>query len=231
MHIIFSPRWFYGGDIIIDAVSMFVLLLIAFFTIRAYLISKNKKYLYLGLSFLIISTAFLFEILMNFTIYYKIIETRRIGIAEITIERWVSSDNLVYIGTLLSRLLVLIGAYLLYLIYTDQDKLTTILTSFLLAVTVFCSRGSHIIFFSTSFMLFLLISIKLSKIYRKSKHSKTKLLISSFIIIALSQLMFLFLEIDSLSYVIAEGIQLFGYVLMLITFIMVLRHGKEKIQD
>jgi hypothetical protein len=231
MHIIFSPRWFYGGDIIIDAVSMLVLLLIAFFTIRAYFISKNKKYLYLGLSFLIISCAFLFEIMMNFTVYYKIIETRRIGMAEITIERWVSSDNLFYFGTLISRLLVLIGGYLLYLIYTNQDSLSIVLTSFLLAVTVFCSRGSPIIFFSTSFLMFLLISIKLWQVYKKSKHHKTKLLISSFVIITLSQLLFLFLEVDSLSYVIAEGIQLIGYITLLITFIMVLRHGKEKIQD
>jgi hypothetical protein len=231
MHIIFSPRWFYGGDIIIDAVSMLVLILIAFFTIRSYFISKNRKYLFLTLSFLIISLAFLFKIMMNFTVYYEIIETKTIGFADLTYERWISSDNLFYLGMLFSRLLILLGAYLLYSIYTNQDKLSTILTSFLMAVAIFCSRASSFIFYSTSFLLFLLISIKLGEIYRKSKYNKTKLLISSFIIITLSQLMFLFLEINSLYYVIAEGIQLLGYIMLLITFIMVRKHGKEKIQD
>ena len=78
--LIYSPQWFYGKDVIIDIVSICVLLLIAFFSINYYRIKKNRNYLYFALSFIILASSFLIKILMNINIYYKIIETKQLGI-------------------------------------------------------------------------------------------------------------------------------------------------------
>jgi len=62
----------------------------------------------------------------------------------------------------------------------------------------------------------------------RTKHYTAKLLALSFGVIAGSQLIFVFVRINPLLYVIAESIQLIGYIMLLITFVMVLRYGKKK---
>ena len=85
IQLIYSPVWFRGADILIDAFSMIVILLIAFFSIKCYRISrKNRNYVYLAASFIMIAASFLFKILTNFTFYSKILETKTVGIIAYT---------------------------------------------------------------------------------------------------------------------------------------------------
>src|SRR3989338_1029488 len=95
IELVYSPNWFHGKDIIIDTVSIVVLSLIAFFSIRCYRIDKeNKNYLYLAISFIVIAFSFLFSIITNFTIYYKSIETANLGFLTLTYQAMRSTDIL-----------------------------------------------------------------------------------------------------------------------------------------
>jgi TRAP-type C4-dicarboxylate transport system permease small subunit len=82
---LFGPAWFNGTDILIDLLSVIVLFLIGLFSFRFYKINPTKKnYKQLGISFFIISLSFAFKILTNFTIYYNVIETHRVGLMALT---------------------------------------------------------------------------------------------------------------------------------------------------
>ncbi|NTV23520.1 MAG: hypothetical protein HGA85_04055, partial [Nanoarchaeota archaeon] len=59
IQLVYSPAWFYGKDIIIDIISIVVLLLVSLAGFRYYLMSRNKKMLYLVLSFSLLALAFL----------------------------------------------------------------------------------------------------------------------------------------------------------------------------
>src|SRR3990170_997375 len=105
IQVVYTPQWFYSKDLLIDAVSALVLLLIASFAVRYYKLNKkNKNYLYLAGSFFLIALSFLFKILTNFTIYYKVFETMHFGDFILTYPTIQVSNILFLAGFLLYRL-------------------------------------------------------------------------------------------------------------------------------
>ncbi len=229
IQLVYNPHWFYGKDIIIDIVSIFVLFLIAFFSIKFYKLNKrNKNYLFLALSFIFIGCSFIFKIITNFTIYYHVLETRRIGFMTFTYNAVNSSHILFFVGFLMYRLLMLFGLYMLYSIYLKQQKSNIFLISYLIIISTYFSSSTYYLFHITSLFFLVIITYRYLKNYKKNRDSTTKLLAYSFGMITLSQVVFVFVAINTFLYVIAELIQLASYISLLITFIMVLRHGKKK---
>ena len=231
IRVIYSPQWFYGKDIVIDLVSVFVLLLIAFFSFKYYKIRKNKNYVYFGLSFILLSVSFLFKILTNFTIYFHVLETKNIGFLSLTYQTIKTSDVLFIVGFLIYRLLTLFGLYMLYSVYYDQPKTNIFLIAYLILVSTYFTQSAYYIFHLTSLILLVLLTIQYSKTYIKNKNNATRMLASSFGIITASQILSIFVSISTKFYVFAEIIQLIGYVILLFSFLTVLRHGKKKNKD
>jgi len=229
IELVYSPNWFYGKDIEIDIVSIFVLFLIAIFSIKYFRMDKkNKNYLYLAFSFLLIGLSFLFKITTNFTIYYNVLQTTRVGFITYTYNAVKSSDIIFIIGFLLYRIFTLLGLYILYLIYSKKDKGNIIIIVFLLLVSTYFSRSAYYIFHVTSLLFLIFITLQYYRNYHKTKQSANKWLLLSFLLITVSHAFFCFIRMHSLLYVIAEFIQLAGYAALLITFIKVLKDGKKK---
>lgn len=233
IQLVYSPQWFYGKDIIIDIISIIVLFLIGFFSIRSYKIKKNRNYLFLATSFFMISISFIFKIMTNFTIYYKVLETHTLPFGTLTYQALKSTDVLFLIGYLAYRLLTLVGLYILYLIYEKRpySKANVLLVIYLLIVSTYFSRAAYYIFHLTAFLLLLLITYQYFMHYKEHKQTATKTLAISFAIITAGNLFSCFIEMEPAIYAIAEIIQLIGYILLLITFIIVLKHGKKKKQN
>jgi hypothetical protein len=230
LELVYSPKWFYGRDIFIDIISTLVLILIIFFTTKAYFLTKKKNYFFFSASFFLIFLSLLGKILMNFTIYNEIVDTRHYGFATLTYEKIISSDNLYFAGFLCYRVFTLFGLYLLYSIYHKQSLGNTIFVFLLIILSMYYSHSSSFIFYFLTFILLVLISIQYFKKYKENRHSNTKLLIYSFSIIAISQLISIFIKTNLLFYVIAEVIQLIGYIILLFTFFRVLKYGKKEIK-
>jgi hypothetical protein len=64
-----------------------------------------------------------------------------------------------------------------------------------------------------------------------TKDLPARWLFVSFATIALSQLFFMFIRMEEELYVVAEGVQLLGYIILLVGFLMVLYYGKKKVQS
>ena len=226
---IYSPDWFMGKDLLIDLCSMIVLFLIGFFSLRYYKLKPAKKtYLQLGISFFLISLSFLFKILTNFTLYFSVLQTQNIGGLLFTYHFIQPSDILFTIGSLIYRILTLIGLYLLYTIYDPQSRSSKWLAIFLIIAAMYFSQESYYIYHIITLIVLVLITLRYYKNYRENQNYSTKLLAISFTIIILSHLVFCFVMLNPLLYVTAELIQLIGYSVLLITFIRVLRDGKKK---
>ena len=223
-------QWFYGEDLIIDLVSAFVLLLIALFSLRYYKVErKNKNYIYLAISFLLIAVSFFFKILANFTVYYKFFEVRNIGLLTLTFLHVKTSDILFIFGYLIYRLLHLLGLYILCLIYQkNQSKYNIFLMVFFIMISTYSSESAYYIFHLTALVLLSLITIQYYENYKKNKLFNSKMLTNSFAIIGLSQILFIFVQLNKEFYVAAEIIQLVGYLILLTTFVKVLWNAKKK---
>ncbi len=225
----YTPQWFYDKDIVIDLVGFLVVLLIAFFSFRYYRINRrNSSYLYLSVSFAFLALSFLAKILTNFTIYHNIIQTAQIGGIVLTYTQVQSSNVLFVLGFFLYRLLTLLGIYLLYIIYQRRQPVAVVLlVMYLLLISTIFSRSAYYVFHITAFVLLGMVVFELFARYRSTRNALTRWLASSFVVIALSQLLFIFMDVDDSFYVLAEVVQLIGYAALLVTFLRVLRLGKK----
>ena len=94
-------------------------------------------------------------------------------------------------------------------------------------ITYFTLSEYHVFHLTTLILLLFLIK-KYYDNYLKTKDKPAGLIFWSFLTIALSQLIFIFIGINNTFYVVAESVQLFGYLLLVISFIMVRKYGKKK---
>ena len=231
IHIVYTPKWFYGEDIAIDLLSSLVLAVIAFFAIRYYNIDRKKNYLYLALSFLAIAFSFLFKIATNFTVYYMVHETRELGQYTLVSSTVRTTNAMFFFSFLLYRLLTLLGLYALYSVYEkNQSTSTKIMTVFFILVSTYFSESSYYIFHLTAFMLLAIITVHYFLHYRKNRQQTSKFLAISFALICISQIFSIFFEWNRVLYVVAEMIQLVGYLVLMFTFVKVLRNAKKKEQ-
>jgi Na+/proline symporter len=92
---------------------------------------------------------------------------------------------------------------------------------------MYFSEDSYYIFHITTLLFLIFITARYYKNYRENKNPSAKLLATSFSIITISQLVFCFIRLNPLLYVTAELVQLIGYIILLITFIKVLKDGKK----
>ncbi len=229
MQLVFTPRWFFVEDIAIDAVSALVSFLIVFFCVKYYKINKNKSYLWFATSFFIIALSFLFKITTNFSLYSTIWATRQIGNVTLSYYGLQASNTIFNYGFLFYRIFTLIGLFILYELYQkEHSKPDIFLIISLILIATYFGISAYYIFHLISLILLILISFRYCKKCYSNKNKTTKLLASSFIVITISQFFFIFTAVNPLFYVAAEIIQFIGYVILLITFILVLKYGKKK---
>lgn len=226
--LVYSPQWFYGKDILIDIVSIFVLLLIAFFSIRYYNIKKNRNYLYLTLSFIILAASFLAKILINFNVYYKLIETKELGVISAVYQSMKATHSIFITSFVVYWLSTIFGYYILYSIYQNQSLSNFLFGTYLISVSTYIAYPDYRTFHLTLLVILSLITALHLKRYLKNRHVATKLLALSFGVMALSQLFFISIDWNINFYVIGELIQLIGYTSLLFTFIMVLKYGRQE---
>ena len=228
VQLVFSPKWFWGKDIFIDSIAAFVLILIAVFVTRYYGIKKSRNHLYFAISFYLIALSFLSKILINFTIYYRVLHTQIVGSIQYTQVILKSSEILAISGLVFYRLLTLAGLFMLYSIYEKQSKANIALMAFFIVTSAFFSKEDYYIFYILSFILLGIISNRYYQNYRKNRKKETGMLAASFAVITMSQIFFMFVNFTRHLYVAGEAMQLIGYTILLVTFVTVLKHGREK---
>ena len=142
-----------------------------------------------------------------------------------------SSEILAVSGLFFYRLFTLLGLFVLYSIYEKQSKANIALMTYFIAISVFFSKEEYYIFYLTSLIFLGIISNRYYQNYKDNKENTSGMLATSFLIITLSQIFFIFANSAKHFYVVGEVIQLIGYIALLITFIRVLKHGREKDKD
>ncbi len=225
----FSPDWFYGIDSIFEIVSIIVALLIAFSSYKIYKFTKEAKYKYFSLSFVLIAIAYVFKILTNFTLFRQSIIEKTIGDLTYTFLAIQKSDIFLILGYLLFRFLMLIGLIGIYLILDKQSKQTEVnkriivLLTFFAFITAMISHYYFIIFHITAALLLGFITYLFYNNCKKKCTQTSRLVSTAFLIIFISQLLFILVQFNTEFYVVAEVFQLLGFIILLITYFLVLR--------
>ena len=226
--IVLTPDWFCGKDIFIEIFSFIVLALFFIFAFKNYKLNKNKKLLYLGVGFSLIALAQLASIITKLVLYYDFGPSQAIGQAIISSQILNSVDIFYYIGFFFHRFLTLLGFYVIYRL--PQKRLfwgDYTLVIFFILLSSLLSREFFYLFHLTALYLLILIISTYYTIYKNNKFVNTKILITAFSILALSQILYLFSEMN-LCYVIATSLELVSYLILLLLVMKIFKYGKKK---
>lgn len=224
-----TPDWFLGKDLIVDIFSFLVLAIFTFFAYRAYKMSKNKGTFTLGRGFIFIALAELADIITKLVLYYHVGPSHAIGEALITSNIVSSVDIFYYAGFFFYRFFMLLGLYFIYRLPKNKKRTLEdyLLVFYYVFISAFLGQEFFYIFHLTALVLLVLVISSYVRVYKENKFLNTKILIVGFVVLALSQLLFLFSEIQ-VFYAIADVVELISYIIFLGLIIRIWKHGKEK---
>lgn len=233
MKIVLTPDWFLGKDVIIDVFSFIVLFLFFILSFKNYKLDKNKKALFLGIGFGLISLAQLATIMTKLVLYFDTTFTRQIGQAIITYTVIKTVDIFYYLGFFFYRLLSLLGLYIIYKLPLEREhKKDFILSLFFIVVISIFSKDLDYLFRLTALILLVFITRNYYIVYLQNKSKKTMLLVLAFGILAVSQIMFALASPGSFVAVVANIWELISYIILLTLIIRIIHHhGKKKKQN
>ncbi len=215
----FSPKWFNGVDCIFEGIGLVVTLLIAFYGLKLFKFSKDERYKYFSWSFLSMSVALLFKILTNFTFYQQVLERHTHGLYIITFNVVHSVTPFYVAGVTAYHILMLAGLAGLYHVMDKRSDLKqTLITLFMVIVIALFSAQSYFVFHLTSSVFIAAIAYNLYRNYTQNRSGKALFTIAAFSVLLLSQIAFIFVVLNSYTYVVAEVIQLAGFVLLLYNY-------------
>ncbi len=230
MKIVFTPDWFLGQDVLIGIFSFMILFLFFIFSIKNYKLSNNKKILYLGIGFLLVAVGELSTILTKAVLYYDTGITQNIGRIIITHKIVESVDIFYYLGFSLTKLLTLLGFYVIYKLPIKKLSSDFLLILYFIIMCALLSYSFNYVYHLTALVLLILIIHNYYKVYKKNRLLNTQIFIITLFLLAISQIIFILSKVGYL-YATAQIIQLISYITLLIVIIKISKNGKEKKQN
>jgi len=228
IHYVFSPKWFYGIDIIFELFSLIIAFLIARYGYKLYRISGKKKHKYFSVFFSLIGTAFIFKIITNFDIYYMNKASIKIANTMFYFETSHISEILFTTGFSVFKFLMMLSFFgLLYITWRKKSEIFWLGVYFISVITVFSYHAYYVFHITMVVMLLFLFNYY----YRNYKHRSPAnrepfLTAASFFMLMLSQAAFTAIAMDITMYVVGDILQTMGYSLLLYDYILVTRNEK-----
>lgn len=228
---VFSPRWFYGFDSIIELIAIIVSVLLVYYSYKCFKLTKENKYLYFSTAFLSLTAAFIAKIIGTLAIYKPQITRTALGS---TIHQTFTSLTPAYINALafiVYTFFTLLGFMILFLIISrlrwKNQRVIALLIYFVFLAT-WLGAIHYQLFYTTSFFLLLLITYSYYKNYIEVRSEKARFVLIAFGMLLISQAFFVFVIYSRIIYVLAELIQLLGFVYLLIPFILIFKKKPKK---
>lgn len=228
---VFSPKWFYGFDSIIELIAIIVCVLLVYYSYKCFKLTRENKYIYFSIAFLSLTFAFISKITGTLAIYKPAITRSALGSSIHQAFRSLTPSSINAIAFIVYMFFILLGFMILFLIISKltwkNQKVILLLTYFVLIAT-WISVVHYQLFYVTSFVILLLVTHSYYQNYKKIKSTNAMLVLISFGILLTSQAFFVFVIYSKTIYVLAELIQLLGFICLLMPFILIFKKKPGK---
>lgn len=218
---------FYGIDSLIELLIVIVSFVISYYSYHVYKLIKEKNYKFFSFAFFAIGFSFIFKIASNFTIMNRVIVER----ANFIFVIWSQLQYMQMINFLsftFYKIFHVMGFLILFLIVTrTKKKGEIILFLYLSILAVLLSIYFNFIFHITLMFLLIFLTYHFYENYTRHKNQNTELVFIAFLIILVSHSFFVFSDMNSLFYLIGEGLLLIGFLSLLTNQIIIKRKNKN----
>jgi len=222
MAFIFGPKWFYGLDIGFEVTAAVITFLIAVYAFRIFLLTRLRKYLYFTMAFLFISGSNFLRSLADYTVYSSLVGHIPNVVAAAT--QFTPLQNLYNLGTLGFMVLAFAGFLILVAIYMKINNFRTVTLLFALALAIAAlSANKFLAYYITLFVILIFIVTHLFINHRQKRKLSTFLVLYGMACLLAAQAFFLLLGLGAFYYTVGHVLQAFGFVLLLLNLILVMR--------
>lgn len=205
---LYGPRWFNGIDCAFEIILVVTALSIWYFARKAKRLTDQPRLSTLANAFLLIALSFLIKIVTNLSTYLKLQDLGSV----FWFSQAIQVQILFALGYFLYRLLFLVA--LIWLVCLGLEvidwRLRVLLVIFA-AVGTFFSQYSYIVFHLMTVVLLAYVVAIAYGHWREKKGFRTRTVAMAFLMILISQVVFLFVGWEPEMYVLGETIQLLGF--------------------
>ncbi|HDP73841.1 MAG TPA: hypothetical protein ENN46_02690 [Candidatus Woesearchaeota archaeon] len=217
------PGWFRGFDCFFELIGSLVLLMLGIYSLQIKKISSGKRPHLFFLAFVLVSLSYLVRIFKNINLYYPITKSFSFLGINFTYESY-KIIPLVEPVTFVSRCLFLVGLFLLFFLFTkSREKQHLPFMLYMLIVFTYLVSFNQVLFYLTTALLFAHIAVFYCKNSEKCKTRFQRIMLSAFIILAASQVLFLLSSFLHTLYAPAAMVQFIGFLLLLFDFVMLVK--------
>lgn len=217
---VFSPDWFFHIDSIFEIISFIVTVLIALQAFKVFKFTGEKRYRWVGLSFVAISLGLLFKALTNIAVYNSQTFERTIGNLIITYNTSVPIYFLFILLLVLYRLFFLIGIWGFFnIVYKSKDRHQLWVTAILLVfVSIVVGNEAFFIFHIVASVIMGFIVTYYLRICTNPKDKCMRKMAMAFSLLLFSQVSYIFIAVSTEMYVVAEAFQLLGFIFLMMQY-------------
>ena len=223
---VFSPKWFYGFDSIIEIIAIIVCGLLVYYSYKCYKLTSEHRYLYFSTAFLSLTLAFITKVVGTLAIYLPLIRESIAGRVVQTTFSTLTLNKINGVSFLLYIFFTILGFMILFFIVSKlswENKRVIAMLLYFVFVATWLGVIHYQLFYVTSFMMLGLITLSYFKNYREIKSKNAMKVAIAFCVLLISHAFFVFVIYFETVYVIAELIQLLGFLCLLIPFILIFK--------
>ncbi len=228
---VFSPEWFYGFDSIIELIAIIISVLLVYYSYKCFKLTKENKYIYFSTAFFSLTIAFIAKIIGTLAIYRPKITRTTLGGTIHQAFSNLTPANINALAFIIHIFFTLLGFMILFLIISRlrwKNQRVIILLVYFVFLATWIGAIHYQLFYTTSFILLLLITYSYYKNYIEVRTEKARFVLIAFGILLISQAFFVFVIYSRIIYVLAELIQLLGFVYLLIPFVLIFKKKPKK---
>jgi hypothetical protein len=207
-----GPKWFFGIDSVFELTGTLILLLVSLMSYKAYKLCKLQRYKYYSIAFFGLTLGHFARTIANFAIH----------------QEWFALNKLTQVFllgygahiffTLASLILLIAWAF-----EVKEKKLFGALMLLILAM-IFVSSSFYVAFYWAAFVMFAFVTWFFFKNARKKKAITPKLVALSFLLLTITQVLFIAtIRLPEL-YLGAHIAQILGFLILFVALVKV--HGK-----
>lgn len=223
----FSLGRFYGIDSIVEFLIVIVSFIISYSSYKIYKLINHTNYKLFSMAFLSMSISFIFKILSNLTILYRVrIEQSNSVIIAVSQLQYMQLIN--FISFIMYKAFNILGFLILFLILSrTYKKEKVILYVYLCILAILFSIYFNFVFYITIAFLLILLTLHFYDNYNEKKSANTLLVFIAFLMMLISHIIFIFSDFQNLFYLVGEILLLISFSNLLINQVKINKQDKS----
>lgn len=211
------PYWFAGYNAILELIFFAITLLVGLYAIKIYKLSGQRQSKLFGVSFLMISSSYLIQSILNFAASYSMS-------GGCSMKSMASMHTLSNLGIMAYMAIFTAGLVTLcYMTFKSKDAVSYLFFLGAILAVLFLSSNKLYFFYVLCSVLLIYISFYYLRNYIQTRNSNSLLVLVAFLFLLFGKMHFIFSIDHGTFYVAGHLLELVAYALILANLLMITR--------